>query len=144
MTFKTILNGCIMQHYAQCIYCWSCDTNCTSLGSWYNINAEHIFMWIGVHLSMMLTYLIVWQVLDIVSILAHLYFKEKIPVKLSYVQASVLMCIGLQNQNISHIEVCLFTNVLFFCWNLSAMNMYYLIFTLKFNRRSPNCHVILL
>ncbi|KAK4264833.1 hypothetical protein QN277_025957 [Acacia crassicarpa] len=43
-------------------------------------------------------------ILDFVPILAHLYFQEKIRVSLSYVQASVLLCIGLQNQNISYIE----------------------------------------
>ncbi|KAJ1420970.1 WD40/YVTN repeat-like-containing domain superfamily [Sesbania bispinosa] len=43
-------------------------------------------------------------ILDLVPILAHLYFQEKLPVTLSYVQASVLLCIGLQNQNISYIE----------------------------------------
>ncbi|XP_028755074.1 RNA cytidine acetyltransferase 1 [Neltuma alba] len=43
-------------------------------------------------------------ILDFVPILAHLYFQEKLPVTLSYVQASVLLCIGLQNQNISYIE----------------------------------------
>ncbi|TKY57778.1 N-acetyltransferase protein [Spatholobus suberectus] len=43
-------------------------------------------------------------ILDLVPILTHLYFQEKLPVKLSYVQASVLLCIGLQNQNISYIQ----------------------------------------
>ncbi|WJX23106.1 hypothetical protein P8452_12349 [Trifolium repens] len=43
-------------------------------------------------------------VLDLVSILAPLYFEEKIPVKLSSLQASMLMCIGLQKHNISYIE----------------------------------------
>ncbi|OIW18193.1 hypothetical protein TanjilG_31313 [Lupinus angustifolius] len=43
-------------------------------------------------------------ILDLVPILTHLYFQEKLPVTLSYVQASVLLCIGLQNQNISYIE----------------------------------------
>lgn len=45
------------------------------------------------------------QILDLVPILVHQYFQEKIPVTLSYAQASVLLCIGLQNQNISYIEV---------------------------------------
>ncbi|KAL5152610.1 RNA cytidine acetyltransferase 1 [Glycine soja] len=43
-------------------------------------------------------------ILDLVPILARLYFEEKLPVKLSYVQASVLLCIGLQNHNILYIE----------------------------------------
>ncbi|KAG5041233.1 hypothetical protein AAZX31_05G172800 [Glycine max] len=43
-------------------------------------------------------------ILDLVPTLAHLYFQEKLPVTLSYAQASVLLCIGLQNQNISYIE----------------------------------------
>ncbi|KAK7247503.1 hypothetical protein RIF29_42386 [Crotalaria pallida] len=43
-------------------------------------------------------------ILDLVPILAHLYFQQKLPVTLSSVQASVLLCIGLQNQNISYIE----------------------------------------
>ncbi|KAG4961599.1 hypothetical protein JHK87_038232 [Glycine soja] len=44
-------------------------------------------------------------ILDLVPILARLYFEEKLPVKLSYVQASVLLCIGLQNHNILYIEI---------------------------------------
>jgi len=47
------------------------------------------------------------QILDLVPILTHLYFQEKLPVELSALQASVLLCIGLQNQDISYIEVCL-------------------------------------
>ncbi|XP_027368437.1 RNA cytidine acetyltransferase 1-like [Abrus precatorius] len=43
-------------------------------------------------------------ILDIVPTLTHLYFQEKLPVTLSYAQASVLLCIGLQNQGISYIE----------------------------------------
>ncbi|KAL1364804.1 RNA cytidine acetyltransferase 1 [Arachis duranensis] len=43
-------------------------------------------------------------ILDIVPTITHLFFQEKIPVTLSYAQASVLLCIGLQNQNISYIE----------------------------------------
>ncbi|XP_057501011.1 RNA cytidine acetyltransferase 1 [Actinidia eriantha] len=44
------------------------------------------------------------MILDLVPILAHEYFRGKIPLTLSYVQASVLLCIGLQQQNISYIE----------------------------------------
>nr|GEX23688.1 RNA cytidine acetyltransferase 1 isoform X1 [Tanacetum cinerariifolium] len=36
--------------------------------------------------------------------LAHLYFQEKLPVSLSYTQASVLLCMGLQNQDASYTE----------------------------------------
>ncbi|CAK8534585.1 unnamed protein product [Lathyrus sativus] len=43
-------------------------------------------------------------ILDLVPTLSHLYFQEKIPVTLSHAQACVLLCTGLQNQNISHIE----------------------------------------
>ncbi|XP_059432015.1 RNA cytidine acetyltransferase 1-like [Corylus avellana] len=43
-------------------------------------------------------------ILDLVPTLAHLYFKGKLPVTMSYAQASVLLCIGLQGQNISYIE----------------------------------------
>ncbi|KAL2342979.1 hypothetical protein Fmac_004264 [Flemingia macrophylla] len=43
-------------------------------------------------------------ILDLVPTLTHLYFQEKLPITLSYAQASVLLCIGLQNQNISYIE----------------------------------------
>ncbi|KAJ1412894.1 tRN [Sesbania bispinosa] len=43
-------------------------------------------------------------ILDLVPIISHLYFQEKLPVTLSPAQASVLLCIGLQNQNISYIE----------------------------------------
>lgn len=43
-------------------------------------------------------------ILDLVPALSHLYFQEKIPVTLSHAQACVLLCTGLQNQDISHIE----------------------------------------
>ena len=45
------------------------------------------------------------QILHFISILSDLYFREKLPVTLSYAQASVLLCIGLQMQDISYIEV---------------------------------------
>lgn len=41
---------------------------------------------------------------DFVDDLARAYMLEKIPVSLSYAQASVLLCIGLQGKDISHIE----------------------------------------
>ncbi|GAU44634.1 hypothetical protein TSUD_379130 [Trifolium subterraneum] len=40
----------------------------------------------------------------LVPILAEQYFQEKLPVELSALQASVLLCMGLQRQNISHFE----------------------------------------
>ncbi|KAK9670526.1 hypothetical protein RND81_13G207500 [Saponaria officinalis] len=40
----------------------------------------------------------------LVPVLSHLYFQERIPVKVSYVQASILLCFGLQNQDITYIE----------------------------------------
>ncbi|GAB2220812.1 hypothetical protein Droror1_Dr00008485 [Drosera rotundifolia] len=43
-------------------------------------------------------------ILDLVPILVSLYFRGKLPVTLSYAQASVLLCIGLQHQNFSYIE----------------------------------------
>uniref|UniRef100_A0A803KW85 Uncharacterized protein n=2 Tax=Chenopodium quinoa TaxID=63459 RepID=A0A803KW85_CHEQI len=43
-------------------------------------------------------------ILDLVPVLSHLYFQERVPVTLSYAQASVLLCIGLQNQDVSYIE----------------------------------------
>ncbi|KAF2284264.1 hypothetical protein GH714_020135 [Hevea brasiliensis] len=43
-------------------------------------------------------------ILDIVQILARLYFQGKLPITMSYVQASVLLCIGLQHQNITYME----------------------------------------
>ncbi|OAY35951.1 RNA cytidine acetyltransferase 1 isoform X1 [Manihot esculenta] len=43
-------------------------------------------------------------ILDIVPILARLYFQGKLPITMSYVQASVLLCIGLQHQNITYME----------------------------------------
>nr|XP_027191121.1 RNA cytidine acetyltransferase 1 isoform X2 [Cicer arietinum] len=43
-------------------------------------------------------------ILDLVPALSHLYFQGKLPVTLSHAQACVLLCTGLQNQNISHIE----------------------------------------
>lgn len=43
-------------------------------------------------------------ILDLVPVLSHLYFQERVPVSLSYAQASVLLCVGLQNRDISYIE----------------------------------------
>ncbi|KAJ6678077.1 RNA CYTIDINE ACETYLTRANSFERASE 2 [Salix viminalis] len=43
-------------------------------------------------------------ILDVVPILARLYFRGKLPVSLSYVQTSVLLCVGLQQRNITFIE----------------------------------------
>ncbi|XP_056168240.1 RNA cytidine acetyltransferase 1-like isoform X2 [Syzygium oleosum] len=44
------------------------------------------------------------MILDTVPIISHTYFQEKLPVSLSYAQASVLLCIGLQHHDISYIE----------------------------------------
>ncbi|GMN33414.1 hypothetical protein TIFTF001_004140 [Ficus carica] len=44
------------------------------------------------------------MILDIARKLARLYFQEKLPVTISYAQASVLLCIGLQGRDISDIE----------------------------------------
>ncbi|MCL7050433.1 hypothetical protein MKW94_001859 [Papaver nudicaule] len=41
------------------------------------------------------------MILDLLPIIAHQYFQEKFPVQLSYVQASILLCMGLQNQNVT-------------------------------------------
>ncbi|XP_050292456.1 RNA cytidine acetyltransferase 1 [Quercus robur] len=43
-------------------------------------------------------------IFDLVPILAHLYFEGKLPVTLSYAQASVLLCIGLQGHSFSYLE----------------------------------------
>eukprot|EP00268_Persea_americana_P066419 TRINITY_DN9034_c1_g1_i1.p1 TRINITY_DN9034_c1_g1~~TRINITY_DN9034_c1_g1_i1.p1 ORF type:complete len:1032 (+),score=211.38 TRINITY_DN9034_c1_g1_i1:177-3272(+) len=43
-------------------------------------------------------------ILDLVPVLAHLYFQEKLPVTLSSVQASVLLCMGLQNRDVTYVE----------------------------------------
>ncbi|KAG8474929.1 hypothetical protein CXB51_031643 [Gossypium anomalum] len=44
------------------------------------------------------------SITDLLSILAHLYFQGKIPVTLTYVQASILLCMGLQNRDVSYVE----------------------------------------
>ncbi|XP_062097838.1 RNA cytidine acetyltransferase 1-like [Humulus lupulus] len=44
------------------------------------------------------------MILDLVPKLTRLYFHEKLPVSLSAAQASILLCIGLQNQDVSYIE----------------------------------------
>lgn len=44
------------------------------------------------------------MILDILPKLARLYFLEKLPVTLSYAQASVLLCMGLQRKDISVVE----------------------------------------
>ncbi|KAJ6918943.1 RNA cytidine acetyltransferase 1-like isoform X1 [Populus alba x Populus x berolinensis] len=43
-------------------------------------------------------------ILDIVPILARLYFRGKLPVTLSHVSASILLCVGLQQRNITFVE----------------------------------------
>lgn len=49
-----------------------------------------------------------WQTEDFVDDLALAYMMEKIPVSLSYAQASVLLCTGLQGKDIPRIEVLVF------------------------------------
>ncbi|GAA0144820.1 RNA processing factor [Lithospermum erythrorhizon] len=44
------------------------------------------------------------MILDCVPVLARQYFLEKLPITLSSLQASVLLCIGLQDKDISDIE----------------------------------------
>ncbi|XP_062148759.1 RNA cytidine acetyltransferase 1 [Alnus glutinosa] len=43
-------------------------------------------------------------ILDLVPILTRLYFEGKLPVTMSYAQASVLLCIGLQGQSFTYVE----------------------------------------
>lgn len=42
-----------------------------------------------------------------VPVLSHTYFQEKLPVSISYAQASVLLCMGLQHRDVTYIEVCI-------------------------------------
>ncbi|XP_072998178.1 RNA cytidine acetyltransferase 1-like [Typha latifolia] len=44
------------------------------------------------------------MILDLVPTVAHLYFQEKLPVTLSALQASVLLCMGLQNKEITSVK----------------------------------------
>ncbi|KAK2980376.1 hypothetical protein RJ640_014549 [Escallonia rubra] len=44
------------------------------------------------------------SIFNLVPSLAQLYFWEKLPVTLSYAQASVLLCMGLQNRDVSYLE----------------------------------------
>jgi hypothetical protein len=46
------------------------------------------------------------QILDLVPILAHQYFSEKLPVTLHGAQAAVLFCMGLQDKDIGTVKVC--------------------------------------
>ncbi|CAA6672821.1 unnamed protein product [Spirodela intermedia] len=52
--------------------------------------------------------IIIWYdtlaILDLVPILTYEYFLEKLPVSLSAVQASILLCLGLQNQDINYVQ----------------------------------------
>ncbi|XP_078428150.1 RNA cytidine acetyltransferase 1-like [Wolffia australiana] len=43
-------------------------------------------------------------ILDLVPILTYEYFLEKLPVSLSAVQASILLCLGLQNQDFIYVQ----------------------------------------
>lgn len=45
-----------------------------------------------------------YMILDLVPILAHEYFQEKLPVTLTAVQASVLFCMGMQNRDIAYMK----------------------------------------
>lgn len=45
------------------------------------------------------------QVRDMVPLLAQCYFQEQLPVTLSYLQASILLCMGLQLHDVTYIEV---------------------------------------
>lgn len=51
------------------------------------------------------------QTEDFVDELARSYFLEKIPVSVSYAQASILLCFGLQGKSMSRIEVLNFLSV---------------------------------
>ena len=59
------------------------------------------------------------QVLDLVPTISRLYFMERIPATLSYGQAAILLCLGVQHQNINYVEVSsflfLFVSCRFFC-----------------------------
>lgn len=46
-----------------------------------------------------------FQILDLVPILAHQYFSEKLPVSLHGAQAAVLFCMGLQDKDIGTVKV---------------------------------------
>lgn len=43
-------------------------------------------------------------ILDLVSTISRLYFLERLPSSLSYGQAAILLCLGLQHQSISYVE----------------------------------------
>jgi hypothetical protein len=57
------------------------------------------------------------QILDLVPTVARLYFLERLPASLSYGQAAILLCLGLQHQQLEHLEV-LGLNCL---WSLSML-----------------------
>lgn len=44
------------------------------------------------------------QILDLVPTVARLYFLERLPASLSYGQAAILLCLGLQHQQLEHLE----------------------------------------
>jgi N-acetyltransferase 10 len=48
---------------------------------------------------------LVLQILDLVPILAHQYFSEKLPVSLHGAQAAVLFCMGLQDKDVGILKV---------------------------------------
>eukprot|EP00250_Pteridium_aquilinum_P001459 c11649_g1_i2 orf=138-3227(+) len=43
-------------------------------------------------------------ILDLVSTISRFYFLERLPTTLSYGQAAILLCLGLQHQNLNYIE----------------------------------------
>lgn len=45
------------------------------------------------------------QILDLVPTVARLYFLERLPTSISYGQAAILLCLGLQHHQLEHVEV---------------------------------------
>ncbi len=47
------------------------------------------------------------MIIDLVPPLAHAYFSEVVPANLSYIQAAILLCLGLQGLDISAVQTSL-------------------------------------
>ena len=45
------------------------------------------------------------QILDLVPTVSRLYFLERLPTSISYGQAAILLCLGLQHHQLEHVEV---------------------------------------
>ena len=57
------------------------------------------------------------QILDLVPTVSRLYFLERLPTSISYGQAAILLCLGLQHHQLEHVEVSVLHYLKLFLYN---------------------------